>query len=126
MKKHNQLGMNPSTASNRLVKDLLWDLVVRTGQDTCYHCGEKMERSTFSIEHKEAWLDSPDPLGRYFDLGNIAYSHKSCNYGEGIRHRAECPSAQRYKEGCRCEPCVLKNREAGRLRTQKFRRGVAQ
>ena len=126
MKKHNQLGMNPSTASNRLVKDLLWDLVVKTGQDSCYCCGEKMERSNFSIEHKEPWLDSEDPLGKYFDLGNIAFSHKSCNYAEARHQRAECPSLARYKWGCRCEPCVLLNREGGRLRMRKFRRGVVQ
>jgi hypothetical protein len=41
-KKKNQLGMNPSTASNRLVKDVLWKLVVETGQDNCYRCDSKM------------------------------------------------------------------------------------
>ena len=37
-KKKMQLGMNPSTASNRLVKDVLWKLVQQTGQNTCCKC----------------------------------------------------------------------------------------
>lgn len=81
MKKQQQLGMNPSTAAGRLVKDILYKFVVDTGQNACYHCGEQMSRETFSIEHKEPWLDSENPLGLYFDLENISYSHQSCNSG---------------------------------------------
>lgn len=80
-KKKMQLGMNPSTASGRLVKDVLWKLIVQTGQDTCCKCGEPMSRETFSIEHVVPWLDSEDPVGLYFDLTNISFSHHSCNVG---------------------------------------------
>ena len=79
MKKESQLGMNPSTASGRLVKDVLYSLVVQTGQNNCHQCGLPMSRDTFSIEHKEPWLDSNDPVGLYFDLENISFSHHSCN-----------------------------------------------
>lgn len=78
-KKTKQLGMNPSTASHRLVKDLLWKLVQDTGQSSCCKCGELMSRETFSIEHITPWLDSDDPVGLYFDLGNISFSHLRCN-----------------------------------------------
>ena len=81
MKKQQQLGMNPSTASGRLVKDILYKLIVDTNQNTCYHCGEQMDRDTFSIEHKTPWLDSIDPVGLYFSLDNISFSHQSCNSG---------------------------------------------
>jgi len=80
-KKKNQLGMHPSTASNRLCKDLIWDFVVKTEQNHCYHCHHEMTRESFSIEHKTPWLDSDDPLGMFFDLENISFSHQSCNYG---------------------------------------------
>lgn len=80
-KKKMQLGMNPSTAANRLVKDVLWKLIVQTGQDSCCKCGESMSRETFSIEHLVPWLDSEDPLKLYFDLDNISFSHHSCNVG---------------------------------------------
>lgn len=79
MKKHYQLGMNPSTASNRLIKDLLWDFVVKTGKCLCFKCGKEMTRETFSVEHILPWLDSADPVGLYFDIANISYSHRVCN-----------------------------------------------
>lgn len=78
-KKQLQLGINPSTASNRLVKDLLWNFIKTAGQDNCCKCGEPMTRETFSIEHVVPWLDSDDPVGLYFDIGNIRYSHLRCN-----------------------------------------------
>lgn len=74
-----QLGMNPSTASHRLVKDLLWKFIVYTGQHYCFCCNKGMSRETFSIEHKIPWLDSKNPKELFFDLGNIAFSHLSCN-----------------------------------------------
>ena len=82
-KKKMQLGMNPSTASHRLVKDVLWKLIKQTGQDTCCKCGEPMSRETFSIEHVIPWLDSEDPVGLYFDLDNISFSHLKCNIADG-------------------------------------------
>lgn len=79
LKKQDQLGMNPSTAQHRLVKDILYKLVVATNQNDCFICGSPMSRDTFSIEHKEAWLDSEDPVKNFFDLENISFSHLACN-----------------------------------------------
>ncbi|QNO00799.1 hypothetical protein phiPsa397_053 [Pseudomonas phage phiPsa397] len=79
VKKKEQLGMNPSTAANRLVKDLLWNFIKTTGKSACCKCGEPMSRETFSIEHVTPWLDSDDPVGLYFDTENIGYSHLRCN-----------------------------------------------
>ena len=78
MKKQSQLGMNPSTASGRLLKDLLFKFL-QDANHVCHQCGKSMTREDFSIEHKEPWLDSKDPLKLFFDLNNIAFSHKSCN-----------------------------------------------
>lgn len=78
-KKQSQLGMNPSTASGRLVKDVLFSLVVETGRNVCFRCNQKIKREDFSIEHKTPWLDSEDPVKMFFDLDNIAFSHLSCN-----------------------------------------------
>ena len=77
-KKAVQLGMNPSTASNRLVKDTLFRLAVQAGYKF-YRCKQELTRESFSIEHKEAWLDSDEPVNLYFDQNNIAFSHLSCN-----------------------------------------------
>lgn len=103
--KKRQLGMNPSTASARLVKDLLWNFVETTGQMACCKCGEPMSRETFSIEHVTPWLDSDDPVGLYFDLGNISYSHLRCNIGDARKARAVCGTETMYNRGCRCDPC---------------------
>ena len=78
MKKQSQLGMNPSTASGRLIKDLLFKFVKDAGH-VCHQCNKPMAREDFSIEHKTPWLDSEDPVKLFFDLNNIAFSHKSCN-----------------------------------------------
>lgn len=80
MKKQQQLGINPGTASHRLVKDLLFKFVIDAGH-VCFRCGFPLLREDFSIEHKEPWLDSTDPTAKYFDLSNIAFSHRSCNFG---------------------------------------------
>lgn len=108
-KKTLQLGMNSSTASNRLVKDVLYELVVKTGQNTCFQCSLPMTRGTFSVEHKIPWLDSGDPIGLFFDLDNISFSHHSCNMRAARRSLppSECGTLNRYlKYKCRCTLCT--------------------
>lgn len=107
-KKHLQLGMNPSTANGRLVRDTLWRLIEQSGQISCYRCNQPMDRESFSIEHKEAWLDSANPQALFFDQSNISFSHLNCNIGDGRRRDKVrvCGTATNYTYGCRCEPCV--------------------
>ena len=125
-KKKMQLGMNPSTASHRLVKDILWELIKQTGQDLCCKCGEPMTRETFSIEHITPWIDSEDPVGLYFDLENIAFSHLSCNISDARR-----PHAGRISHGtvagynyhaCRCDMCTSALRNHKRERRSSGKR----
>lgn len=109
-KKKLQLGMNPSTASNRLVKDILWNFIVGAGKDYCFRCGEKMSRKDFSIEHKIPWLDSANPVELYFDINNISFSHIKCNVADRRQTVvAECGTYSKYKTGCRCEACTQAN-----------------
>lgn len=81
VKKKSQLGMNPSTARQRLIKNLMHNMAVQLGQDKCHRCGGVVTVDEFSIEHKTPWLDSNSPVDVYFDLSNIAFSHLSCNSG---------------------------------------------
>lgn len=113
-KKHNQLGMNPSTASHRLVKDVLWKLIVQTEQDVCCKCGEVMSRENFSVEHIVPWLDSEDPVGLFFDLDNISFSHLRCNVGARRKEPAKCGSRSKYAAGCRCLECKAAHAQAYR------------
>ncbi len=106
-----QLGMNPSTANGRLVKDLLYEFV-KNADIKCYRCNEDMTRETFSIEHIIPWIDSPNPVLLYFDINNISYSHRSCNsaakrYLGAIPHNKGkfTHGTSGYRIGCRCEVC---------------------
>ena len=75
-----QLGEPLGTASGRLRKQLLYATLIELGRDDCFRCGEKIggvER--LSIDHKVPWLDSGDPVRLFFEPGNIAFSHLSCN-----------------------------------------------
>jgi hypothetical protein len=48
-KKTKQLGMNPSTASNRLKKLLLFDLAKRLKINWCYQCGAEIKRAILLV-----------------------------------------------------------------------------
>ena len=74
-----QLGMSRGKAQHILRVMITFDLVKKCGLDNCYRCGRKIESvAEFSIDHKKAWLDVDVSL--FWDLGNIAFSHKTCNY----------------------------------------------
>lgn len=129
-KKQSQLGMNPSTASHRLVKDILYSLVKQTGQNTCYQCGFPMTRETFSIEHKVPWIDSDNPVELYFNLDNISFSHLSCNAAakRNTRPKPVCGTVSSYSTGCRCSDCLVAWREYKRTnykpeeRSERYKR----
>lgn len=38
-----QLGMNPATASSRLKKQVLFQLVQQCHRDICFRCGKRIE-----------------------------------------------------------------------------------
>lgn len=73
------------TASARLLKRIIFDLMVKTNQQSCFQCGKPILRvEDMSIEHKTPWLSAPNPLEAFFDLDNIAFSHKPCNIGAAV------------------------------------------
>lgn len=125
-KKADQLGMPQGTASNRLRKSIIFMLLKMQNLNFCHQCGGEIEsESELSIEHKEAWLDSDDPVKRFFDLNNIAFSHLICNVGAGKRASGKgslkpishgTDSGYDY-HGCRCEDCKEHKRKRNKLRT---------
>lgn len=96
-KKAAQLGINPSTAQNRLLKDLLFQLVSDAGRNTCFHCGGQIDRGSFSVEHKTPWLDSENPRELFFDLENIAFSHLGCNVGKSRKPHQKYLTREEYR-----------------------------
>lgn len=83
-KKSEQLGMPFGTACGRLERKVLFQLVQQAKRDICCRCGNTIERvNDLSMDHKRPWQDV-DPL-LFWDLENIAFSHKRCNYAAGAR-----------------------------------------
>lgn len=77
--KEKALGMNFSTASNRLKKQLLFKYVILAGDNICFACKEPIEDvRELSVEHKEPW-NARDAI-KFWDLNNIAFSHIKCNW----------------------------------------------
>ena len=113
-----QLGMPQGTASHRLRKMILFKLLQEADLNWCYRCGKKIEKiKDLSIEHKIPWLDSEKPKELFFDLKNVAFSHLSCNCAFGNSNNPyKHPSANSYKNGCRCSECT----EIQKLRARDY------
>lgn len=83
-KKTDQLGMPIGTATNKLRKKIIFHFIKLLELDNCYRCKKKIEsEEVLSIEHKESWLDSNNPVEEFFDINNIAFSHLICNVRAG-------------------------------------------
>uniref|UniRef100_A0A6H1ZPG5 Putative HNH homing endonuclease n=1 Tax=viral metagenome TaxID=1070528 RepID=A0A6H1ZPG5_9ZZZZ len=96
-KKTAQLGMPYGTAANKLKKSLLFAFAHKLGLATCFRCGDMLRSvDSFSVEHKEAWLDSTDPIKKFFDINNIAFSHLECNSGAGKRPTKYTTEGERH------------------------------
>ena len=82
-KKRRLLGEPLGTAAHKLRKMLLFSLAGKLELLSCVRCGKAITEITeFSIEHKKPWQSADDPRGAFFDLGNIGFSHLSCNVKE--------------------------------------------
>lgn len=78
------------TASNRLKKKILFNLLVKHLENVCYKCGATIEtEEELSVEHKNPWLHVSAEL--FWDLENIAFSHLICN-------RPDRPNGNRFKK----------------------------
>ena len=101
-RKASQLGMPLGTATGRLRKIILFNLLQRLGEDVCFRCGTGIEtEEALSIEHKVPWLDSDASL--FWNLNNIAFAHLSCNrpnrpFDLGLANRSKtcCPQGHKY------------------------------
>lgn len=78
-RKSDQLGMSFSAASHRLRRRAMWALLEELGRTDCYRCGGAMDADSYSVDHIEDWLYVDAAL--FWDMGNLAYSHKACNSG---------------------------------------------
>lgn len=77
-KKNDTLGMPHGTASARLRKIILFDLLRRHNENMCVRCQQPILLiEELSIEHIKPWEGRSAEL--FWDLKNIAFSHTRCN-----------------------------------------------
>ena len=99
------LGMPHGTATNRLRKMIMFDLLKRLGEDFCYRCENIIENvDDLSVEHKKPWLWNDKKL--FWDLDNIAFSHLKCNIANRPRGiDKNCKEGFHWCNGCKkCLP----------------------
>jgi len=98
-KKNDQLKMNHGTASNRLKKSILLDLLCKLDYNLCYRCGEEIKiAENLSIDHIKPWLDSENPIELFFDLNNVTFSHRRCNSGAARKpHKLDLTKDERIE-----------------------------
>jgi hypothetical protein len=106
-----QLGMPQGTARGLLIKMLLFKMIRELGVNCCHRCGDEIDDwKKLSLDHVVNWLYSEDPIGTYFDVTNIAFSHQGCNSGHSrnAHARQNLPRLTGYI-GVSCKPsrCVL-------------------
>lgn len=122
--KAEQLGMPFGTASHRLRKLILFNLLVKAKDNFCFKCKGKIgDVADLSIEHKEPWLYSDDPVKNFFDLENIAFSHLRCNrnHRPGGKRKVGPPGTV-WCTGCqdfRQKSCFGKNPRPKRRRIER-------
>jgi hypothetical protein len=102
-KKVEQLGMSMGTATHRLRKMVLFELLKRYKENICFRCGKEInDLLELTIEHKEPWLHvSPD---LFWDVSNIAFSHSRCNRPDRPvynKKRKEGPQGTAWCSGCK-------------------------
>lgn len=88
------LGISYGTACNKLKKQIMFSLLQRLGEDTCFKCEKTIDDvSELSVEHKVPWENRENGVELFWDLDNIAFSHLRCNvphtYRNGNSHLNE-------------------------------------
>jgi len=120
-KRKQLLGRSFTYARNELHRTLLFHFIKELKKDICYRCGEKINTiEDFTIDHKENWIGGDDPKKLFYSIDNIAFSHSLCNKRAPKTKRIKCPSRAAYKRGCRCEGCILAEKEYNRNYHSKY------
>lgn len=118
-KKYDVLGIDPSTAQNRLKKILLFKYIKLAKENICFQCNKEIiSKDELSIEHKIPWIKNGKEL--FWDINNIAFSHLKCNIGaaeKSQKGKIKHPSISAYKKGCRCNEC----RDIQRILAKEYR-----
>lgn len=110
-----KLGQPMAAATRRLYKILILEFATQLGLHHCHQCSLPItDAANLSIEHKEPWRNSPDPVLMFFSVDNLALSHFGCNRAAGWKavkprqhHKAiwgRTVSRERYLEAYSYDP----------------------
>lgn len=118
IEKQKRLGMPFGTASAKLRKMIMFDLLKELKRDICFQCNLPiLEIEELSIEHKKPYFNSENPIQLFFDLENIAFSHLNCNIkaGKGYKgtHKEFCKRGHKFTEE-NSVICIYKGKEQKR------------
>lgn len=92
------LGVKAGKALGMLKKSIMFSLVVETKRNICYRCGKEIESvDDFSIEHMESWKRSDNPIDKFYNLNNIAFSHETCNRKAVYHSEDYCKGKRKIK-----------------------------
>ena len=81
------------TARSKLQRKIIWDLLVRQGENQCARCDDWINSSEdLAITHIEPWLDNDPEL--FWDHNNVAFMHPTC----AEEYASEREAARRQKE----------------------------
>ena len=96
-RKREQLGMPIGTATNRLIKQVMFDLLRELDELTCFRCQDEISTPIeLSIEHTVPWIGEAPSV--FWDLDLISFSHLRCNSG-AFRLEIHSTPAQRRLNG---------------------------
>lgn len=92
------LGVPHGTALVHLRRKIIYNLLP---DQICYRCKQPIESDEdLSIDHIEPWEDRENGKELFWDLDNIAFSHKRCNKQHKTR-LIESPKGQSWC--CQCK-----------------------
>ncbi len=128
-KKSEQIGMPIGKAAHKLRRAIIYHLAKKLDMDICYRCNKSIDKiEEFTIDHKIPYLNSENPSKLFFDLENIAFSHKSCNFKAsrrpttrkshlkpikiGVILPVKTHGSAGLRKGCRCLICKTYSRES--------------
>jgi ribosomal protein S27AE len=74
-----QIGMGLGKARHILTNKIIHEYANIVYNGKCYKCGKDLSAEDISIDHKTPWRNEENAIELFFDLANIAFSHKKCN-----------------------------------------------
>ncbi len=75
-----QLGLSYPAASYRLIRKLLFSLLVESKRAICLRCKQPIDSvEDMTIDHMIPWRNKADAQELFYDIENIAFSHPRCN-----------------------------------------------